>query len=161
MNKLTSKEPEYSSWTSMIGRCTKPTYTGYRKYGDRGISVYPEWHGYPDGFARFVAYIGPRPSMNHQIDRIDSTGNYEPGNVRWATTREQARNRSSNQFIEFGGMNMCLADWATHLDIARQSLQRRLEQWPVEKALTTKRRKHNRSPAGRLAISGKADSEKV
>jgi hypothetical protein len=146
--KLTDR-PEYAPWSSMVSRCTKPSYTGFHKYGGAGITVFPAWIG-PEGFARFCEHIGPRPSLGHQIDRIDSFGNYEPGNVRWATTREQARNRRSNLFIEYDGRTMCAADWASELGITRQSFQKRLEKWPLERVMTEGRRSY--APAGRHAL---------
>lgn len=109
--------------------------------------VCAEWFGYPHGFNRFVGHIGERPTAGHQIDRINNDGNYEPGNVRWATTKEQARNRSTNFFIEFDGKNLCCADWAEHLGISRQSLQKRLERWPVERALAETCRESREAPS--------------
>lgn len=73
----------------MIRRCTKPGYTGWRLYGGRGITICQRWR---DDFAAFLADVGERPSREHSLDRIDPNGNYEPGNVRWATATEQRRN---------------------------------------------------------------------
>lgn len=86
--------PLYPTWQGMWARCTKPTATGYRDYGGRGITVCEPWRD-P---AVFIAYIetsiGPRPE-GLTLDRIDNDGNYEPGNLRWSTFEEQARNRRS------------------------------------------------------------------
>jgi hypothetical protein len=76
----------------MHSRCIYPSQKGFRHYGGRGIRVCDEWTG-PDGFERFLAHIGPKPSPELSIDRIDNDGNYEPGNVRWATASEQQRNK--------------------------------------------------------------------
>lgn len=134
-----SRRPEYMPYLAMIQRCANPQAASYEKYGGRGISVHADWIG-AGGFARFLEYIGPRPSNLHQIERIDSDGNYVPGNVKWADTREQARNRSSNKFIEFNGERLCEADWAKRLGISHQQFQRRLADWPLERALTQTRR---------------------
>lgn len=149
VQKLTTKNPAYHCWYSMVGRCTKPSFSHYENYGGAGITVFDAWVGFPDGFNRFLSHIGERPSSGHQIDRINNSRGYEPGNVRWATTREQARNRGQNLFLVFNGKRMCAADWATELGISRQSLQKRLREWPLERALTETRRKYT---AGRAAL---------
>jgi len=80
---------EYKSWKAAKQRCTNPKDTNYPLYGGRGIQMCEEWM---DSFPDFYAHIGPRP-QGHSLDRIDVNGNYEPGNVRWATAKDQANNR--------------------------------------------------------------------
>ena len=87
-----SKHPAAYGWYSMTARCTNPAATGYANYGGRGIKVCDRWSG-PDGLANFIADMWPKPSDEHTLDRIDNDGDYEPGNVRWATGSEQMRNR--------------------------------------------------------------------
>jgi hypothetical protein len=87
---------EYHIWNMMIRRTTNPTHESYPKYGGRGIRVCDEWL---NSFKAFLDHIGPRPSKNHSIDRIDADKNYEPGNVRWATSKEQARNKRDSIFL--------------------------------------------------------------
>lgn len=135
MRRLTSSSAEYSIWKGMIARCTLPETKGYKNYGGRGICIHDGWMGYPDGFNRFVHHIGERPSTAHSVDRINVDGNYEPGNVRWATSSEQARNRRTNKFFIHKGQRICHADLAQELGITPQSLQKRMRRWPIEKII--------------------------
>lgn len=85
--------PEYSVWSAMIQRCTNPKNAQYKWYGARGISVCERWLK----FDNFLSDIGNRPSPELEIDRIDNDGNYEPGNVKWSTRKEQMNNMRRNK----------------------------------------------------------------
>jgi hypothetical protein len=78
----------------MRKRCGYRGYRGFHRYGGRGIRVHAAWQ---DDFQAFFEHVGPRPSPKHTLDRIRNNEGYEPGNVRWATRKDQARNRSDNK----------------------------------------------------------------
>jgi len=123
-------------WESMINRCYRPYDSSYPNYGERGITVAEEWRG-PAGFLRFREHVGPMPSTRHQVDRIDNDGNYEPGNVRWATPTENSRNRRNTFYITAFGETKAAADWADEVGISRYTLKYRVKHgWAAEDALT-------------------------
>jgi hypothetical protein len=81
---------EYTTWASMIQRCEDSRHKDFRLYGGRGVIVCNRWR---KSYKNFLSDVGRKPSVKHSIDRIETNGNYEPGNVRWATPSEQQRNR--------------------------------------------------------------------
>ncbi len=114
---------EYRIWAGMIRRCHSPTDGAFEYYGGRGIGVCTRWR---ESFPNFMADIGPRPSAMHSIDRIDNDGNYEPGNCRWATWKQQARNRRTNRRISANGESATLAEWAERLETTSGCIAQRL-----------------------------------
>lgn len=126
--------PEYRTWGQMLVRCYRVTGQAYRRYGGRGITVCSRWR---KSFAVFFEDVGFRPSTQHSIDRIDNEKNYEPGNVRWATRSQQARNRRNNRLLTFQGETKPLVAWAEEHEMAQHTLSERLRHgWTVERALT-------------------------
>lgn len=130
------RSPVYSSWANMIARCTYPSNPAFAHYQRRGITVCDRWRD----FRNFLADMGERPSPNHTLDRIDNNGNYEPGNVRWATKREQANNRVTNIRFDYRGKSYTMAELAratgVNKDLLRGRLCRRYKaKWTVEGAV--------------------------
>lgn len=82
--------PEYRSWQMMRNRCLNKNAMDYSYYGGRGITIDPQW----DSYENFLRDMGRRPTPTHSLDRIDSNGNYNASNCKWATRKEQARNRA-------------------------------------------------------------------
>ena len=136
---------EYGIWVAMRQRCNNPLNKRYPDYGGRGISVHPDWDNTEKGFQAFFDYMGPRPSQEHSVDRHPNrNGNYEPGNVRWATQGEQARNKRNNVNLTHNGKTQCVAAWAEETGISRETIKNRLASgWTVEKSLTTEVEKRN------------------
>jgi hypothetical protein len=111
---------EYNSWHTMKGRCaTDPVYVG------RGITVCERW---ANSFEAFLEDMGPRPKGT-TLDRYpDNNGNYEPGNCRWATRREQQNNMRSNVVLNIGDFTGTLAEWCQALHISETMVSKRLKQ---------------------------------
>jgi hypothetical protein len=123
------RSPEYSSWRSMHDRCGNPKATGYERWGGRGITVCERWHD----FEAFLSDMGSRPSLQHELDRINNNGNYEPGNVRWATPVEQNNNTSANRLLTIGGRAATIAEHARAASIPYKVLHKRVNDgWSPE-----------------------------
>lgn len=86
-----SRHPFYRIWDSMMRRCLNPKDKDFKNWGGRGITVYERWRSFETFASDIEATIGPRPSSIHSLHRIRNHGNYEPGNVKWATPKEQAQ----------------------------------------------------------------------
>jgi len=85
-----SNSPEYRCWQQIRQRCLNVQHPRYKDYGGRGITIHPQW---VDDFALFLKDVGKRPTPTHSLDRLDNNGSYVPGNVRWATVKQQNGNR--------------------------------------------------------------------
>lgn len=135
--------PEYVIYRSMVGRCHRPSCTGYKDYGARGITVCAEWR---ESFENFFRHMGERPTPTHSLSRKDNDGNYEPGNVVWATREEQENNKRTSRFLILNGERKTLAQWARLHGITRQRLWTRLgaQGLSLEEALRRPIRKKRR-----------------
>lgn len=128
----------YGVWRGMVGRCHRVTDPAYPHYGGRGIALYPQWRNSFEEFEFYVAQLPHVDEEGYTLDRINNNGNYEPGNVRWATQSEQSRNKRTNHLVTFDGKTQCITEWAKELGMRKNTLQRRLSVgWSVEDALST------------------------
>ena len=114
--------PTWNSWMAMIKRCYGKYSINYANYGGRGIEVCKRW---VDSFEEFLADMGERPE-GMSIDRINVNGNYEPGNCRWATRKQQARNTTTNKIVLFEGKSYCQKELAEKLGIGAQTIRKRM-----------------------------------
>lgn len=133
------KTPEYRAYCNMLVRAgiynNKSDFWHY--YENRGITVSPEWLG-PNGFEKFLEHVGRKPSPELVLDRKDNDGNYEPGNVRWVTSKVNNSNSVKAHMITFDGRTMNLVDWALEYGVKPACLTYRLKVgWSIEDALTT------------------------
>lgn len=128
-----SLTPEYGHWRNMICRCEQPTTPAFERYGGRGISICERWRG---SFRNFYEDMGPRPSPRHSVDRINSDGNYEPGNCRWATKSQQSRNMRANRLVIVGGREITLAEAVEQSPVPYNTVLYRLKRgWGIDDAL--------------------------
>lgn len=131
-NKVDTKE--HRAWVSMKQRCLNPKDFAYHNYGGRGICIHHDWI---NSFSSFLSHIGLAPTPEHSLDRIDSNGNYEPGNVRWATRHQQCRNRRTNVILTHDGRSMTMQDWSNETGIAPQTMRVRLDRgWSHSECVT-------------------------
>jgi len=131
----------YRIWSGMKTRCTNRKTDKFRFYGGKGVVVCERWM---HSFENFLADVGHKPGPEYSLDRFPNPrGNYEPGNVRWATRAQQHSNTIQNVWIGFMGQRMTIAGWARHLGFAPGTLYSRLgkQKWSIERALTEPTRK--------------------
>lgn len=125
----------YRAWRSMWRRCTCPSQQSYPLYGGRGIKVCERWRT----FDFFLADMGDRPE-GCSIDRIDPDGDYAPENCRWASAKQQARNRRGRcHYLHHGGETLTIVEWSERTGIHHSTILRRVSVlgWDVARALTT------------------------
>lgn len=127
--------PVHRCWMSMRQRCQNPNDSAYENYGGRGIKVCERW----TVFENFLADMGPMPP-GYEIERDDVNGNYEPGNCRWATKKEQANNTRRNRLLTYQGRTQTLSQWAEDLGLKMHTLYRRvvIKKMPLDQAFRQK-----------------------
>lgn len=125
-------DPTYISWSHMMQRCYNANTEQFQYYGGRGIAVDQSWHE----FAAFVKDMGTRPE-GYTLDRIDTNGNYVPGNCRWADHQTQCSNRRSNVLVTWFGETRTLKQWADEIAVPYRTLWMRYKAgWAVDRMLS-------------------------
>jgi hypothetical protein len=133
------KTVEYRCWYHMKTRCYNKNANRYKNYGGRGIKVCDRWlHSYEN----FLADMGRKPTQKHSIDRIDVNGNYESNNCRWATTKEQGENTTTNVYYYFNGEKKTITQIAQNVGMDRKVLWARVnkQKLSLEQAVINKLR---------------------
>lgn len=124
----------YWIWHNMIERCTNPSVERFKDYGARGIAVCDEWRDSFEAFMEWAVANGYQPGL--QLDRRDNDGPYTPGNCRWATRKQQARNRRSNTIVTYKGRPVTLIEASELTGISYYTLiERRRRGWPESRLL--------------------------
>lgn len=122
----------YTSWVGMKARCLNQKNPKYNRYGGRGIKVCPQW---VISFDAFLADMGEVP-QSFSLDRIDSNGNYEPSNCRWADQKTQQNNRTNNHRVLYAGQWLTLAQLQDETGLSQDMVQQRLARGvPMEEAI--------------------------
>lgn len=126
---------EFRIWGGIKARIFNPKVHNYADYGGRGIKLHQPW---ADSFEQFFSDVGPCPGSEYSLDRFpDQNGNYEPSNVRWATHKQQSRNKRNNRLVTYRGETMPLSAWSERLGFRKMTLRNRLmADWSIEDAMT-------------------------
>lgn len=130
----------YRTWSGIKSRCFDQNSHNYHNYGGRGITMCDEWKNDYNTFKKWALHNGYNESRGRDcsIDRIDTNGNYEPSNCRWATAKEQANNTRRNTIVEYDGKRMSLSQWADYLKMDYSSFMSRwVRGWTMEKIVNT------------------------
>lgn len=127
---------EYRTWSRIKDRCLNSNNSAYPNYGGRGISICDRWR---DSFQSFLADMGTKPTPAHTIERDDNNGNYEPDNCRWATRKEQGRNRRVTRHVLVLGRKFSLSEAIERFAFrSAGTVHSRIRRgWPIEKAILT------------------------
>lgn len=129
-----SKTRLYRIWKNMRNRCYNPKVRSYKDYGARGVRVCEEWKRY-EAFRDWAISSGYDDTLT--IERIDSSGMYEPSNCKWIPKPDQGKNTSRIRYIEHNGKRMSLADWSKELGGGPNLVTTRLQRgWPEQDAVS-------------------------
>lgn len=133
---LSHKERLYNIWVGMKQRCRDINSPDYYRYGGRGICVCKEWDNDYLSFRKWALQNGYDDTLS--IDRVDSNGNYEPGNCRWETFVIQNNNKSGNRIVNYGGEELTLAEFARKCNIPYRIVNQRIQRgWDIRRIVST------------------------
>lgn len=125
MKKRANPNILYYTWQNIKRRCLTPSNTHYHEYGERGITICDEWRDDFEAFYNYVSKLEHFGEDGYTLDRINNNGNYEPGNVRWATRKEQTRNRRSTIKVKYCGELISLKEAAERSGLNYDALRER------------------------------------
>ena len=117
----------YHTWRDIKDRCYNKNSKDYPRYGGRGITMFEDWKENFQAFYDYVSMLENYGEKNYSLDRIENNGNYEPGNVRWATKKQQANNMRRNVKVIYNGEEMCLMDASEKSGIPHYVLRNRIK----------------------------------
>jgi hypothetical protein len=119
------KSPEYNAWMHMLHRCNNPKDKAFKYYGAKGVKVCDRW---VQSFDDFCVDMGPRPSLDHSLDRINVFGDYEPSNCKWSNRIEQANNKRVHKRVDFFGEMLTAREIADRTGVAAKTVKSRIDQ---------------------------------
>lgn len=127
--------PEFNAWSYMLTRCYNTNINQSKNYSGRGIRVCDRWR---KSFEQFFADVGPKPGPTYSLDRFpNNDGDYEPGNVRWATPAEQANNKRNSRKLTLNGRTQTAAQWAVELGVCPYTLYARIRRGLTDEQVLT------------------------
>lgn len=144
-----NEHPLYKIWLGMRQRCLKSGSVRYSLYGGRGITICDRWMS----FRQFAEDMGPRPSLKHSLDRIDNDGPYSPENCRWATQKEQLRNRRCAVYVSIEGQKYRALELAEKYKLKTDTIVDRASKGMSFADVVSKSKHHNFQG---LALGGRA-----
>ena len=133
---LVKSHPLYVTLRCMYSRCYNQSNNNYNRYGGRGITVCSRWKG-PGAVFRFASDMGPKPSPEHTVDRVDNNGPYSPENCRWSSIEEQNTNRRDCVFLTHNGKSKTIAQWSRDTGLDYGTIRSRIKYgWNTHDVLT-------------------------
>jgi hypothetical protein len=123
----------YKRWYQFATGTTNPNCSAWAAYGAKGIDMKASWTPFKSGFDQFeqyiIDYLGPPPTTEHVINRINTHKNIEPGNLQWATRQTMCNNRTSNMMIQIGNQTQSLAEWCRYTGLKEPTVWSRIRDY--------------------------------
>lgn len=144
MKKEKTRHPLFRLWVNRRQMCNNPNNSQYHQYGARGIHFDPEWDSDFWAFADWMDHhLGPRPTPDHVLDRIDNDSGFYPGNLRWATRQQDSRNRRTNHHLTYRRRTLTYAEWSEITGLPLSTIWSRIVDrgWTAGEALGYKQHK--------------------